>query len=104
MFRLIVRWCLAALACAAQCALTLQPNLPTGALGAAYPGTVVHGGAAPWSYTITSGALPSGLTVAPNGGAAIFTGTTTAAGTFDFILRVTDAGGCTALLTSSSAR
>ncbi len=95
MFRSLALWTLAALACSAQCVLTLQPNLPTGALGAAYPGTVVHGGAGPWSYALTSGALPNGLSLTPNGGAAVFTGTASAAGTFDFTLRVTDSNACT---------
>lgn len=94
MFRLLAPLLLAALTCAAQCTLTLQPNLPTGALGAAYPGAVVHGGAGPWTYSIAGGALPNGLSVAPNGGAAIFTGSAAAAGTFDFNLRVTDSAGC----------
>lgn len=94
MFRLLAPWLLAAVSAAAQCVLTLQPTLPIGALGTGYPGNVVHGGAGPWTYSITGGALPNGLTVTPNGGAAIFTGTTAAAGTFDFTLRVTDSTGC----------
>jgi len=94
MFRILALCILAALTSAAQCTLTLQPNLPTGALNAAYPGTVVHGGAGPWTYTFTSGALPNGLNLTANGGAAIFTGTATAAGTFDFSLRVNDSANC----------
>jgi len=96
MFRLLAPWLIAALACAGQCVLTIQPNLPTGALNAAYPGTVGHGGTGPWSYTITAGTLPNGLSVSNNGGAAVFTGTASAAGTFDFSLRVTDSAGCVA--------
>jgi len=94
MFRLLAPCLLAAVSCAAQCVLTLTPTLPTGALGAPYPGNVVHGGAGPWTYAVTNGSLPSGLSVTGNGGAAIFTGTAVAAGTFDFGLRVTDANNC----------
>ncbi|MCS5516892.1 cadherin-like domain-containing protein [Pseudomonas qingdaonensis] len=45
------------------------------------------GGTAPYSYTIVSGALPSGMTLAPTGSLA---GTPTAPGTTSFTVRVTD--------------
>ncbi len=45
------------------------------------------GGTAPYSYTIVSGALPSGMTLAPTGSLA---GTPTAPGTSSFTVRVTD--------------
>ncbi|MBI2686707.1 MAG: hypothetical protein HYX27_10355 [Acidobacteria bacterium] len=94
MFRLLAPWMFAGLCCAAQCTLPLTPNLPAGALGAGYPGTITHGGGGPWSYVVSGGALPSGLALAPSGGVATFTGTASAAGTFPFTLRVTDSAGC----------
>jgi hypothetical protein len=78
----------------AQCQLPMQPNLPLGVAGFAYPGSIVHGGAGPWSYQVTQGALPPGLGVAGSSGGASFTGTPNTAGIFDFGLRVTDAAGC----------
>lgn len=72
----------------------MQPVLPLGAAGAAYPGTIGHGGTAPWTYQITSGALPGGLTVTAAAGSAAFSGTAAAEGTFAFGLRVTDGAGC----------
>ncbi len=95
MFRLLVLCLFAAISGAAQCVLTLTPNLPTGALGTSYPGTVVHGGTGPWTYSVTPGTLPPGLSVSPAAGTAMFAGTASAAGTFDFTLRVTDSTGCT---------
>ncbi len=94
MFRLLAPWLLAALAAAGQCSLTLNANLPTGVTGLNYPGVVTHGGSGPWSYQVTAGSLPPGLSVIGNGGAAIFTGTPSAAGSYDFTLQVTDASSC----------
>ncbi len=45
------------------------------------------GGVAPRTFTVTSGALPAGSTLATNG---LLAGTPTAAGTFDFTVTVTD--------------
>jgi hypothetical protein len=67
--------------------LTLIPVLPTANPGVAYSQPLlVGGGATPYSFAITSGSLPAGLTLS-NG---VVSGTTTALGTFTFSVRVTD--------------
>jgi len=80
--------------------------LPSGSMCQAYsaPAPVVDSGrnydeggniidATPFTWTVDSGTLPPGLSLS-SGGA--ITGTPTAAGTFNFTLRVTDATGLTA--------
>jgi hypothetical protein len=64
-------------------------SLPDGVLNAAYPATTLEatGGVPPFTWTLTSGSLPTGLTLASNGG---ISGTPTATGTFDFTVQVTD--------------
>lgn len=65
--------------------------LPNGALGAAYSATVqATGGQAPYAWSITSGALPPGLSLSATSGT--ISGTPTGAGTFNFTLRATDSG------------
>ncbi len=67
-------------------------SLPDGAGGTIYNQTLTaSGGTAPYSFAVTSGALPSGLTLT-NGG--ILSGTPNVAGTFNFTLTATDANGC----------
>ena len=48
----------------------------------------VEGGTAPFTWSVTAGTLPPGLTMDPANGA--ITGTPTAAGTFDFTVMVVD--------------
>jgi hypothetical protein len=78
--------------------ITLSPpTLPNGLLGTAYNQTVTaSGGTAPYTYTVTSGALPTGLSL--NAGTGAITGTPMASGVFSFIITATDANGCTGLL------
>jgi len=67
--------------------------LPDGAVGTAYTGTVTaSGGLPPYTFTLQSGTLPPGVTLAANGQ---MTGTPTAATTATFTVLATDAGGCT---------
>jgi hypothetical protein len=70
-------------------------NPPDGRVGQAYshafPAT---GGIEPYAFAIIAGALPDGLTLAPNTG--IVSGIPTVAGTFDFTVQVTDADDNTA--------
>jgi len=75
--------------------ITVNPaTLPNGNLGTAYSQTVSgSGGTAPYTFTISSGALPTGLVL--NGGSGAITGTPTTAGTFTFTITATDAAGCT---------
>ncbi|WP_250901836.1 MULTISPECIES: putative Ig domain-containing protein [unclassified Dyella] len=70
--------------------ITYTPSSPTaGTVGVAYSQSVAgaSGGATPYSYTIASGALPAGVTLASNG---TLSGTPTANGTFNFTVRATD--------------
>ncbi|RZK61199.1 MAG: hypothetical protein EOO59_05650, partial [Hymenobacter sp.] len=64
-------------------------TLPNGTQGVAYSLTfTTSGGTAPYSYAITAGALPAGLTLASNG---TLSGTPTANGSFTFTVMATDA-------------
>jgi hypothetical protein len=79
-----------------QCpTVTLSPaSLPAAAHGIAYLQSVVaSGGAAPYSYVLASGSLPTGLTLSAAG---VLSGVPTATGTFSFSIRATDAAGCSA--------
>ena len=75
--------------------ITVTPaTLPDGTTGTAYSQTVAgNGGTAPYTFAVTAGALPNGLTL--NSGTGDITGTPTAAGTFNFTIMATDANGCT---------
>jgi len=69
-------------------------SLPNGAVGTAYNQTMAaSGGTTPNSWWISSGSLPSGLSLNTASGA--ITGTPTASGTSNFTARVTDSVGAT---------
>ncbi|HSM51820.1 MAG TPA: IPTL-CTERM sorting domain-containing protein [Thermoanaerobaculia bacterium] len=69
------------------------PTLPAGSLETPYDETVsATGGAEPYTYDVTSGALPTGLTIDPATGA--ITGVPTEVGDFVFVITATDANGC----------
>jgi Putative Ig domain/Kelch motif len=69
-------------------------TLPNGTAGVAYSQTVTaSGGFAPYSYAVTIGTLPTGLSLNASTGA--ISGTPTAPGTFNFTITATDANGCT---------
>ncbi|WP_174997230.1 IPT/TIG domain-containing protein [Pandoraea iniqua] len=72
-------------------AVVLTPaTLPTPVAGQAYNQTMsASGGTLPYRFTVTSGALPAGLTLNPTTGA--LTGTPSATGTSTFTISVTDA-------------
>lgn len=66
-------------------------SLPNGSVGSAYSATLAAtGGTSPYSWSIASGALPSGVTLAASTGA--ITGTPTASGSFSVTMKVTDSG------------
>ncbi|ALN86626.1 autotransporter beta-domain protein [Lysobacter capsici] len=72
-------------------AVTVNPAaLPNGAFGTAYSQTLTatsaNGGTAPYTFAITAGALPPGLTLSSGG---VLSGTPTAAGSFNFTVRAT---------------
>ena len=70
--------------------VTVAPaSLPAGQSGTAYGQTLAaSGGTAPYSYAVTAGALPSGLTLSTGG---TLSGTPAASGTFTFTVTATDA-------------
>jgi hypothetical protein len=69
-------------------AISLTP-LPQGVVSASYTGTLsVTGGTAPYIWSIASGQLPAGLSLAPNTG--IISGTPTASGSFSLGASVVD--------------
>ena len=93
--------CAVAGAASAQSLLALNPaTLPDGLIGQSYFASIsTTGGSPPMTYSISSGALPPGLTIAAVTGAttsADITGTTTATGTYSFVVQVQDATGATA--------
>jgi len=74
--------------------ITLAPTtLPGGIKGAAYPTQVITaaGGIAPYTFTVTSSALPTGLTLNPMTGT--LSGTPTVTGTFSSTVTATDRNG-----------
>jgi len=81
--------------------LTIAPaTLPAGDIGTAYSQTLTTtGGTAPYTYALDSGALPAGLTLS---NAGVLSGTPTAAGTFNFVVRSTDSTGGTAATATRS--
>lgn len=92
-------------------ALALTPNggaLPSETVGTAVTGDVVGivtGGTAPYSFAVTNGALPGGMslgsTTNADGSETIdIEGTPTDAGDFSFDLTVTDATGSSASLSA----
>jgi hypothetical protein len=75
--------------------LTISPTtVPGGTLGFPYaPVTFTQtGGTAPITWTISTGALPSGMALAPTTG--ILSGTPTQAGTFPITVLASASGGC----------
>ena len=75
--------------------LTLACPTGTGQVGVAYSSALVaSGGVAPYTFSITIGALPPGLSLNTSTGA--ITGTPTMAGTFNFTAQVVDSQGNTA--------
>jgi hypothetical protein len=84
------------------CALTPGPGcpvvslspatLPNGTVGVAYSQTITgSGGTAPYTFSVTAGVPPAGLTLTSAG---LLAGTPTRAGTTTFTIRGTDANGC----------
>ncbi|WP_421546572.1 putative Ig domain-containing protein [Pseudomonas sp. QD4] len=75
--------------------LTITPTtLPNGTQGTAYSQTVsASGGTAPYTYAISAGSLPAGLSL--NTGTGVLSGTPSASGTFNLTLTATDANSVT---------
>ncbi len=74
---------------------TIPSQLPDATAGTAYTFTLqAGGGTPPYSWQLTGGALPGGLSLNASSGA--ISGTPTAAGTFNFTVQVTDSANLTA--------
>lgn len=73
--------------------LTVSPaSLPAGTAGTAYSQTLsASGGVSPYSYAVTAGALPAGISLT----AGTLAGTPTVTGTFNFTVTATDSTGGT---------
>jgi hypothetical protein len=70
-------------------ALTLTGTLPNATLGVPYSQTLTaQGGIAPYTYAVTSGSLPTGLTL--NSTTGVVSGTPTAVGAYSFTVTATD--------------
>jgi hypothetical protein len=76
--------------------ITLAPvGFPTGTINVPYNQTVTaSGGTAPYSFTVSLGNLPTGLTLSTAG---VLSGTPTQIGMFNFTITATDANGCTGM-------
>lgn len=76
--------------------MTIVPNvdtLPAGHTSVVYSTTIgVSGGVAPFTYAVTSGSLPPGLTL--NTSSGLIYGTPTTLGTYTFTIGVVDHNGC----------
>ena len=65
--------------------------LPSGTVNAAYSATVAgSGGTSPYTWALSAGSLPGGLSL--NATTGVISGTPTATGTFSFTVRISDAG------------
>jgi hypothetical protein len=75
---------------AAALTITTVSPLPSGTVGTAYNQLLeAAGGTAPYSWSVTAGALPAGLNLSAAG---VVSGTPTAAGTFNFTAQVVGGG------------
>ncbi|MBK0027142.1 autotransporter domain-containing protein [Stenotrophomonas sp. S48] len=83
-------------------AIAIAPTtLPDGAVAAGYSQVITASGGTPsYSYSVTAGALPAGLTLNAGG---TMSGTPTAGGTFNFTLTATDSSTGTGPFTGSRA-
>ena len=68
--------------------ITTQPNMIPGAVGVAYNQVLAaSGGTPPYTFTVVSGSLPTGLGLTPSG---LISGTPVTAGTSAFTIRLND--------------
>lgn len=92
-------------------ALTTTPaitttSLPGGSTSSAYSATVTtSGGTAPFTWSVASGTLPTGLSLGSSTSSSVtIAGTPTAQGTFTFTISVTDSTGASATSASLTIR
>ena len=79
--------------------MTISPTTSTlgsGTVGTSYTPVTISatGGVPPYTYTVTSGSLPTGLFLNPTSG--VISGTPILAGVYNFVITATDSDGCTA--------
>ena len=81
--------------------VTISKPTATGRVGTGYSSSLVTTGVGPYTYSITAGSLPNGVSLNPTTGTLI--GTPTVAGTFTFTAKVVDNGqaGTSATVTAS---
>ncbi|HTV72556.1 MAG TPA: fibronectin type III domain-containing protein [Candidatus Acidoferrales bacterium] len=81
--------------------ITLSPSsLPAATVNTAYSQTITaSGGTAPYTYTLSAGALPNGMSLSSSG---TLSGTPTVAGSYDFTVKTTDSTSATATRTYST--
>jgi hypothetical protein len=77
-----------------NCVLTVDPPaLPDGTVNIPYNQTITaSGGTPPYTFTVTAGALPDGLTL--NNSTGLISGTPTTEGLFQFTITVVDSASC----------
>ncbi|MCB1228584.1 MAG: putative Ig domain-containing protein, partial [Verrucomicrobiales bacterium] len=82
--------------CSTCPSITMSPvTLPNGTVGTPYSQTLTaSGGVAPYTFAVTTGSLPAGLSLNTSTGA--ITGTPTSTSAASFIITVTDSTGCNA--------
>ncbi|MGZ6005649.1 MAG: N,N-dimethylformamidase beta subunit family domain-containing protein, partial [Candidatus Saccharimonadales bacterium] len=74
---------------ASALAITTSSPLAGGTVGTAYSATLAaSGGSSPYTWSITGGTLPAGLTL--HGSTGVIDGTPTTAGTYNFTIQVSD--------------
>ncbi|WP_343699564.1 putative Ig domain-containing protein [Caulobacter sp.] len=80
------------LAVAAASSVVVSPSsLPTPLLNTAYSQTITgSGGTSPYTFAISAGSLPTGLSL--NGSTGVISGTPNVAGAYSYTIRATDAG------------
>ncbi|MDW8412837.1 MAG: putative Ig domain-containing protein [Acidobacteriota bacterium] len=78
--------------------ITITPTtLPPFTVGVSYSQTLTaSGGTAPYTFTLSSGSLPPGISLSPSG---TISGIATAAGSYTFTVTATDVYGCTGSIT-----
>ncbi len=76
----------------ASCPTITLSSLPNGTAGVAYTNTIsASGGTSPYTFVVTSGSVPTGLTLNSNG---TWSGTPSATSTFNFTVTANDNNGC----------
>lgn len=91
----VQRLSLSVVAASGNPSITTGSPLPSGTVGVSYSETIAAtGGTTPYSWSISAGALPAGLSIGATSG--VISGIPSAAGSFSFTVEVTDANAKTA--------